>query len=49
MPGNALDRSMRLGVFVDAGQVYGSIRQGGALAVARSVWIQLRWNSPIGR
>lgn len=48
VPGNALDRSMRLGAFVDAGQVYGA---GDRLELSqlRAAWgMSFAWNAPIG-
>ncbi len=48
VPGNTNDRSMRLGVFVDAGQVYAA-NQKVALSEMRAAWgMSFAWNSPIG-
>ena len=48
MPGQAQDRSMRLGLFVDAGQVY---PEGETLLLSqlRASWgFSFAWNSPVG-
>lgn len=48
MPGSGLDKSMRLGVFVDAGQVYG---QGSKLTLSDlryAAGLSFAWTSPIG-
>jgi outer membrane protein insertion porin family len=48
MPGNTQDRSMRLGTFVDAGQVYG-VTDKVDLSQLRAAWgFSFAWNSPIG-
>jgi outer membrane protein insertion porin family len=48
VPGNVNDRSMRLGAFVDAGQVYAA-NQRVALSEMRAAWgMSFAWNSPIG-
>jgi len=48
MPGNTNDRSMRLGAFIDAGQVYGA-NQRVDLAELRAAWgVSFAWNSPVG-
>ena len=48
MPGSGLDRSVRLGAFLDAGQVYGP---GDKLALSDlrySAGFSFAWNSPVG-
>ena len=48
MPGATTDRSMRLGVFIDAGQVYG-VNDKVELSQLRAAWgLSFAWNSPIG-
>jgi outer membrane protein insertion porin family len=48
MFGNAQDRSMRLGVFVDAGQVYG-LADPVVLSQLRAAFgVSFAWNSPVG-
>jgi len=48
VPGNTSDRSMRLGVFVDAGQVYGA-NERVDLSLLRAAWgFSFAWNSPVG-
>jgi outer membrane protein insertion porin family len=48
IPGNTTDRSMRLGVFVDAGQVFGA-NERVELSQLRAAWgFSFAWNSPIG-
>ena len=48
VPGQTQDRSMRLGLFVDAGQVYG-VGEKIALSELRAAWgVSFAWNSPIG-
>jgi len=48
MPGNTLDRSMRLGVFIDAGQVYGSTDKVELSQLRAAYGFSFAWNSPIG-
>src|SRR5258708_1787611 len=48
VPGSGLDRSMRLGAFVDAGQVYG-LTDRLDLSQLRASWgMSFAWNSPVG-
>jgi outer membrane protein insertion porin family len=48
VPGTVQDRSMRLGLFVDAGQVYGASDKVD-LSQMRAAWgFSFAWNSPIG-
>jgi outer membrane protein insertion porin family len=48
VPGNTLDRSMRLGAFVDAGTVYAA-NEKVELSQLRAAWgISFAWNSPVG-
>ncbi|HKW39078.1 MAG TPA: outer membrane protein assembly factor BamA [Burkholderiales bacterium] len=48
VPGNTNDRSMRLGAFIDAGQVYGT-SQPVELSQLRAAWgMSFAWNSPVG-
>ncbi len=48
VPGAALDRSMRLGAFVDAGQVYGSDEKLYLSHLRASAGLSFAWNSPVG-
>jgi outer membrane protein insertion porin family len=48
VPGNTNDRSMRLGAFIDAGQVYAA-NQRVELSELRAAWgLSFAWNSPVG-
>jgi outer membrane protein insertion porin family len=48
VPGNTNDRSMRLGAFIDAGQVYAA-NEKVALSELRAAWgVSFGWNSPVG-
>jgi outer membrane protein insertion porin family len=48
VPGATTDRSMRLGAFVDAGQVYAA-SEPVALGALRAAWgVSFAWNSPVG-
>jgi len=48
IPGNTTDRSMRLGAFIDAGQVFGA-NERVELSQLRAAWgVSFAWNSPIG-
>jgi outer membrane protein insertion porin family len=48
VPGSTNDRSMRLGIFIDAGQVYG-VNDKVDLSQLRAAWgISFAWNSPVG-
>jgi outer membrane protein insertion porin family len=48
MPGMGQDRSMRLGAFLDAGQVYGSDQRIVLGALRYSTGVVFNWNSPFG-
>ncbi|MEK7436037.1 MAG: outer membrane protein assembly factor BamA [Pseudomonadota bacterium] len=48
MPGTGTDRSMRLGVFLDAGQVYGSDVKMQLSELRYSTGLAFVWNSPLG-
>jgi outer membrane protein insertion porin family len=48
MPGNAQDRSMRLGAFVDAGQVYGATEKLDFSHIRAAWGFIFAWNAPIG-
>lgn len=48
MPGNTTDRSVRLGAFVDMGQVYGAADSLNLSLLRYSSGLSLAWNSPIG-
>jgi len=48
MPGAGVDRSMRLSVFLDAGQVYGSDQKISLSDLRYSTGISFIWNSPMG-
>ena len=48
MPGTGVDRSMRLSVFLDAGQVYGSDQKIDLSALRYSTGLSFIWNSPMG-
>jgi len=48
VPGATLDRSMRLGAFVDAGQVYGSDEKLDLSQLRASAGMSFAWNSPVG-
>jgi outer membrane protein insertion porin family len=48
MPGAAMDRSMRLSVFVDAGQVYGADEKIRLGELRYSTGAGFSWNSPMG-
>ncbi len=47
-PGATIDRSMRLGVFVDAGQVYGPNQQLDLSQMRTAAGLSFAWNSPVG-
>ena len=47
-PGTGKDRSMRLSVFLDAGQVYGSDEKIRLSGLRYSTGMSFIWNSPIG-
>jgi outer membrane protein insertion porin family len=48
VPGSGLDRSMRFGAFVDAGQVYGGSEKVDLSLVRASYGLSFAWNSPVG-
>ncbi|MGP1675806.1 MAG: outer membrane protein assembly factor BamA [Burkholderiales bacterium] len=48
MPGTGLDRSMRLSVFLDAGQVYGTDEKMRLSELRYSTGLSFIWNSPLG-
>jgi len=48
VPGSTLDRSMRLGGFVDAGQVYGLGEKLDLSQLRTSAGMSFAWNSPVG-
>ncbi len=48
MPGTGIDRSMRLGVFLDAGQVYGADAKMQLSELRYSTGLAFIWNSPLG-
>jgi len=48
MPGVTQDRSMRLGAFIDAGQVYGSDEKLVLSQMRASAGLSFAWNSPVG-
>ncbi|MFH1044358.1 MAG: outer membrane protein assembly factor BamA [Pseudomonadota bacterium] len=48
MPGTGVDRSMRLGVFLDAGQVYGADEKMRLSDLRYSTGLSFSWNSPMG-
>ncbi len=48
MPGTGVDRSMRLSVFLDGGQVYGANEKFRLSELRYSVGLAFNWNSPLG-
>jgi outer membrane protein insertion porin family len=48
VPGAEQDRSLRLGAFIDAGQVYGVDEKVSLSALRFSAGLSLQWNSPFG-
>lgn len=48
VPGTTLDRSMRLGAFVDGGQVYGLNEKLDLSQLRSSAGLSFAWNSPVG-
>jgi len=48
MPGSGLDRSVRLGAFMDAGQVYGAGQKLSLSDLRYSAGLSFAWNSPVG-
>jgi outer membrane protein insertion porin family len=48
MPGAGVDRSMRLSVFLDGGQVYGSDQKVALADLRYSTGVSFIWNSPMG-
>jgi len=48
VPGTTLDRSMRLGAFIDAGQIYGADEKMNLAQMRASAGLSFAWNSPVG-
>ena len=48
VPGSGLDRSMRFGAFIDAGQVYGGSEKVDLSLLRASAGLSFAWNSPVG-
>jgi len=48
VPGSGLDRSMRFGAFIDAGQVYGGSEKLDLSLLRASYGLSFAWNSPVG-
>ena len=48
VPGTTLDRSMRLGTFIDGGQVYGPSDKVDLSQLRYSYGLSFAWNSPVG-
>jgi outer membrane protein insertion porin family len=48
VPGTTLDRSMRLGTFIDGGQVYGPSDKVDLTQLRYSYGLSFAWNSPVG-
>ena len=48
VPGSALDRSMRFGAFIDAGQVYALTEKLDLSQLRASAGMSFAWNSPVG-
>jgi outer membrane protein insertion porin family len=48
VPGSGLDRSMRFGAFIDAGQVYGESEKLALSQLRASAGMSFAWNSPVG-
>ncbi len=48
VPGTGVDRSMRLALFVDAGQVYGANEKMRLSELRYSTGLAFSWNSPVG-
>ncbi len=48
VPGTGVDRSMRLALFVDAGQVYGTNEKMRLSELRYSTGLAFSWNSPVG-
>ena len=48
MPGAANDKSLRLGAFIDGGQVYGEGEPFSARELRYSAGLALAWSSPLG-
>jgi outer membrane protein insertion porin family len=48
MPGTGVDRSMRLSVFLDGGQVYGASEKIRLSELRYSAGLAFNWNSPLG-
>jgi outer membrane protein insertion porin family len=48
VPGTGVDRSMRLGLFFDAGQVWGADQKIDLSDLRYSTGVSFNWNSPMG-
>ena len=48
VPGMTLDRSMRLGAFIDAGQIFGADERMNLAQLRASAGMSFAWNSPVG-
>jgi outer membrane protein insertion porin family len=48
VPGTGVDRSMRMSVFLDGGQVYGSDEKIQVSELRYSTGLSFSWNSPVG-
>jgi outer membrane protein insertion porin family len=48
MPGTGVDRSMRLALFLDGGQVYGADEKIRLSELRYSTGLAFTWNSPMG-
>ncbi len=48
LPGSGLDKSMRLGAFVDAGNIWGDNNKFSLGDMRYSAGLSLSWNSPVG-
>jgi len=48
MPGMGQDKSLRVGAFVDTGQVWGAGEKMKAADLRYSVGLSAAWNSPVG-
>ena len=48
VPGMTVDRSMRLGAFIDAGQIFGADERMNLAQLRASAGMSFAWNSPVG-
>jgi outer membrane protein insertion porin family len=48
MPGMGQDRSVRMGVFIDGGQVFGPDEKMALSALRYAAGLSVAWNSPVG-